>query len=405
MRIAKPYKDDQIIINSRTVDELINMFIEMIRFLGLPLISTSFTDGIELIFSDQVIETQEYQNDFEFIKKEIVEMLPYEAKAIANNCRDAITLRFVLEGRIESSLYNQCKEKLNDAIQLKNYSSKYKAGDYSHRYKRITLYYKVIINDTYKGKSRIQAFEEVFIHELFHAYHYAIAEQKRFKELNRRTDYTSRVVKESLAAYFELEYCKQNGIDTSIKDDWDISPYMYPYAGAKMINNENINNIFSKSCENLDDALRTLLDEDEFYDVKNAREYRERIVFTPPKKSGSYSARLGAPIGTIPMAFPKTKRKNKDEVFEVINKLDANGKLTKHIADLLSDESFTHSNFGISKFPVLKEKKSIASEDNGRYYVYPIVAIADIEYRVVNHWLKDSLELFKKWADDIIKKP
>ena len=172
-----------------------------------------------------------------------------------------------------------------------------------------------------------------------------------------------------------------------------------------MINNENINNIFSKSCENLDDALRTLLDEDEFYDVKNAREYRERIVFTPPKKSGSYSARLGAPIGTIPMAFPKTKRKNKDEVFEVINKLDANGKLTKHIADLLRDESFTHSNFGISKFPVLKEKKSIASEDNGRYYVYPIVAIADIEYRVVNHWLKDSLELFKKWADDIIKKP
>ena len=410
MKITNIYKDDQIIINSIIVNEWISKFFEMIKLLGLPFISPSFTSGIVLEFSDKEIKTQEAQYDFDSIKKEILELIPDSVRAIVNNSRDSSELYCKLEelygkGFIEESLFSKYQKMLKKAPHFRNYSSIYKAGDYSYWQHRITLYYNVIKRDTFKGKPRIQAFEEVFIHELFHAYHYAIAEKKGLIELKERTDYTSRVVKESLAAYFELKYCNHYGIETNIEDDWHVSPCRYPYSGAKRIKEGYLNRIFEKSCENLDDALREMLEENEFYDVKNIVEYSVIKVSVPSKPSGLHPSWGGAPIITIPPTITKKKRKNKQKVLAVINELRTVGRLTAHTSDVLSDVIYTQIEFGISSFPVLKEKGSITAKESKHYYVSPIITIDGIEYSVVNHWVRDSLDRFIEWKDYIINLP
>lgn len=119
----------------------------------------------------------------------------------------------------------------------------------------------VICRDINKlsGKD-IQEYEHIFAHELFHAIHYYFGKT----ELAKRLDYTSRVVKESLASYFEYTYCDlKNFYNTkcALKEDWDeISVVDYPYSGARyFLGDSHFNDILKISTKDMDKALRELM--------------------------------------------------------------------------------------------------------------------------------------------------
>ena len=159
------------------------------------------------------------------------------------------------------------------------------AGEYVHGSagkKHIVLYDKVIRRDAVDGKTLQEAYHEVYIHELFHAYHHLRCEEKGSREYQRRQDCTANIIKESLAAFFEWLYCEQHGIFTKIERDWEPnSPISYPYAGAKYFIDHPSHGLFAGqlflikildlSLLDFDAALRQLFasDPDEFYRVKN----------------------------------------------------------------------------------------------------------------------------------------
>lgn len=223
-------------------------------------------------------------------KAETVGQLRECASAIAEYCASGDTR----EERSES--YDEIKESILDllgrAITVGQSNRLYILGRYYHYERKIVLYVRAI--NPSGLATRLPLFEEVFAHEAFHAYHYyacEIASKNAFlQELPKRTDYTSKVVKESLAAFFEFYYCGRNGISTDIDNDWRMNPvYIYPYSGARYLSLSGncasflFKNVFETSLHDLDKALRLLLekDMDAFYDVKNVK---EKIVKTVTKQ-------------------------------------------------------------------------------------------------------------------------
>ena len=156
-------------------------------------------------------------------------------------------------------------------------------GSYMHDSERIILYSKNIEKSARKlgvnPKDRLMA---TFIHELFHAYHY----ENDKGELVNREDYTSSVVKESLASAFEWLYCFKSKLNTVCDDlykSWYRSSVLhYPYSGAMglvddcaihcTLNDKKFrDDVFIHSLTNVDVALRNLLDDSDFYRIKNAK--------------------------------------------------------------------------------------------------------------------------------------
>lgn len=228
---------------------------------------------------------------FQHIEKaKTAEELKKYASWIAEYCASGDTR----EERSES--YNEIKESILDllgrTIAVGQRNRLYILGRYFHSEKKIILYVQAInLGGT---AARLPLFEEVFAHEAFHAYHYYACEiasrDLLFQELPRRKDYTSKVVKESLAAFFEFYYCGRNGIPTDIDNDWQKNPvYVYPYSGAKYLSlsgngaSASPLDVFEASLRDVDKALRLLLKADmyAFYDVKNVK---ERIVKTVTKR-------------------------------------------------------------------------------------------------------------------------
>ena len=114
-------------------------------------------------------------------------------------------------------------------------------------------------------------------------------------EIELRIDYTAKVVKESLAAFFELYYCRNNHIFTDLELDWSTNSVgIYPYSGAKYLLPLNHNatplfiDVLRTSYFDFDQALRTLLETnmDDFYLVKNHKEVKTVVVNKPKKSSG-----------------------------------------------------------------------------------------------------------------------
>ena len=194
------------------------------------------------------------------------------------------------EDNYNEDIYNKIKNVINKLVNNIGNKKFLSLGDYSPKDKTITLY----INNIYEySKSNNILFEDmikqVFIHELFHYYHYNYNDNNI--ELLSRNDYTSKIIKESLASYFEYEYLKYEGLDSSkelLLNSWkDNSISYYPYSGAinflynyeidsnafknnyPFIYKKDFKNIFDKSLINMDDALRDLLPLDEFYLIKN----------------------------------------------------------------------------------------------------------------------------------------
>lgn len=205
-----------------------------------------------------------------------------------------------------TEILESIKDLLGRTIAVGQNNRLYTLGRYVHSQKKIVLYVQAV--NPRGSTAALPLFEEVFAHEAFHAYHYYACEfvyhNEAFKELPNRTDYTSKVVKESLAAFFEFYYCGRNGISTDIDMDWQKNPvYIYPYSGAKYLASSGSSasvllfEVFRESLRDVDKALRLLLkkDMDVFYEVKNLK---ERIVKTVTKQV-LVTAPRPTPIATL----------------------------------------------------------------------------------------------------------
>ncbi len=204
-------------------------------------------------------------------------------------------------------------------------------GEYLNSKREIILYIKNIEKFAHDNSiTEQQAVEEVFIHELFHFFHYSFDKS----ELTYRYDYTSKVIKESLASYFEWSYCDFYGIKSagSVKKSWICHPvYTYPYAGAmNILDIPMFIEIFNASLNDMDSALRKLLYFYEFYNIKNKNEAsvvaNKKQVFVVKNKQcfdiecfGNY---LFAPNDTYHKDMKKVK--SGDVMFHIFdNKLHA----------------------------------------------------------------------------------
>ncbi len=165
-------------------------------------------------------------------------------------------------------------------------------GKYFPDRREIVLYTNNILC-TREKKTVEQAFEEVFAHELFHAYHYFYLHNQNNEvkdaDILSRTDQTRKVVLESLAAYYENAYCEEYNIPTDLWNVWcDNRPAIYPYAGAKYIQNKREFKEILEISSDLDAALRKLLFKGkegtrQFYMVKNGAISEENVGIRPTK--------------------------------------------------------------------------------------------------------------------------
>ena len=116
-------------------------------------------------------------------------------------------------------------------------------GQYDEKNDIITLYVKAIKNIC----SGLDNFEEiidfVLAHEIFHAVHYYLVKNTPKTKEDERC---RMIVKESLASFYEYEYCKKKGYDWRsdelIRTWCNYSYGDWPYAGARVFLNQNYNN-------------------------------------------------------------------------------------------------------------------------------------------------------------------
>ena len=268
-------------------------------------------------------------------------------------------------------------------------------GEYIHP-QIIVLYTKNIEHTQHTpGETRTleQIYEEVFAHEMFHAYHY----QNEPEELVERMDYTSRVVKESLAAAFEWAYCVENKIPKAddLRYEWDrYSVITYPYSGAKhllqpiphkamvCLDKTAFCDIFHISLVDMDRALRLLLAPEEFYKIKNLVRIRKIEVPAPAGKMpyDDYAAKFtGKKIGLIAQ----------EEIPPLL------ARKPHLVADLLND-LYSHKTFGISHALLSATQVCYPCGDRA-YYTKTIVNAAGSEYYLFMHWRERHREDLLKW--------
>lgn len=147
------------------------------------------------------------------------------------------------------------------------------AGEYYLNQNKIVLYKQPIEDMARQSKTIEQAYTQIFLHELFHCYHYFEAKYAGNGELIHRKDYTATVIKESLAARFEWLYCYNLHLPNNLENTWQrINVVHYPYSGATFVQEpQRFEDIYNLSMNNEDEALRELLPQRLFWDVKNKK--------------------------------------------------------------------------------------------------------------------------------------
>lgn len=278
------------IITKKQVDAWCQSFKDFMRLNLNIRVPNSFFEKVELLFSDE-IKPLPYLKTTDDAREEIKKCFDLnDTIDLPNNPENEECRRRIAE-EISQLIGVHFEEVfvIIDSILNKTVSDEHKAyiaGEYVHDLfsLRIVLYNNVIDRSVNSGKTIVQAYEEVFVHELFHALHYEYA-AKVSEEIEKRKDYTSKVVKESLAAYFEFMYCIEHNISTDIDGDWKaFEPDVYPYSGARCINAwDEFNDVLSASYSDMDIALRKLFNSklSLFYDVKNRT---EMIAYKKVKK-------------------------------------------------------------------------------------------------------------------------
>ena len=267
-------------------------------------------------------------------------------------------------------------------------------GEYIHP--QIIVLYTKNIEHTQKapGERRTleQIYEEVFAHEMFHAYHY----QNEPEELVERMDYTSRVVKESLAAAFEWAYCVENKIPNAddLRYDWDrYSVITYPYSGAKhllqpvhhkamvCLDKTAFCDVFHTSLVDMDRALRMLVS-DEFYRIKNLIHYREKKVISTDLRAAFDTLMKQDLISVIAQR----------EITSIIRQ-----KKNRRLIPQLMDLNYSNKNFHATQYPILATAPMLDSAGREKSYADPVLRIGKTNYYLTAQWNKDHLDLLLDW--------
>lgn len=267
-------------------------------------------------------------------------------------------------------------------------------GEYIHP-QRIVLYTKNIEQTQHAPREKRtleQIYEEVFAHEMFHAYHY----QNKSKELTEREDYTSSVVKESLAAAFEWAYCVTYKIPNAddLRYEWNrYSVITYPYSGAKnllqpvphkamlCLNKIVFIDIFHTSQDDMDRALRILVP-DEFYRIKNLIHYYEKKVMVSDLRA-AFDALMKQDIISViaQREIPAIIRQKK------------NHRLIPQLMDL----TYSNQHFHATQYPILATAPMLDSAGREKSYADPVLRIGSTNYYLTAQWNKKYLDLLLDW--------
>ena len=189
-------------------------------------------DDVKKIIDDLI-------NKYPFLKdllERIKELLECEEDEQNNECLRALEkILKDLNKRLEEIQDKECKKEIKDAIK-KIKQRKHKGmilGEYIHSLTepKVILY---CYNIEKCGYSEYDMYKRVFAHELFHAVHYY------FKHMisGNSFDYMAhKITIESLASYFEQDYCIAELANPSMADEikatWAVyDAETYPYAGA-----------------------------------------------------------------------------------------------------------------------------------------------------------------------------
>lgn len=267
-------------------------------------------------------------------------------------------------------------------------------GEYIHP--QIIVLYTKNIEHTQQapGEKRTleQIYEEVFAHEMFHAYHY----QSDPEELAERMDYTSRVVKESLAAAFEWAYCVTYKIPNAdnLRYEWErYSVITYPYSGAKhllqpvphkamvYLDKTAFCDVFHTSLVDMDRALRMLVS-DEFYRIKNLIHYREKKVMSTDLRAAFDALMKQDQISVIAQReIPSIIRQTKN----------------RRLIPQLMDLTYSNQHFHATQYPILATAPMLDSAGREKSYADPVLRIGSTNYYLTAQWNKKHLDLLLNW--------
>ena len=295
--------------------------------------------------------------------------------------------------RDQKETYESVRAQLEDIFDMVAFKQLI-LGEYIHP--QIIVLYTKNIEHTQQapGEKRTleQIYEEVFAHEMFHAYHY----QNEPEELVERMDYTSRVVKESLAAAFEWAYCVENKIPKAddLRYDWDrYSVITYPYSGAKhllqpvhhkamvCLDKTAFCDVFHTSLVDMDRALRMLVS-DEFYRIKNLIHYREKKVISTDLRAAFDTLMKQDLISVIAQR----------EITSIIRQ-----KKNRRLIPQLMDLNYSNKNFHATQYPILATAPMLDSAGREKSYADPVLRIGKTNYYLTAQWNKDHLDLLLDW--------
>ena len=299
----------------------------------------------------------------------------------------------------EQILFNKIKELEFDMDVL---------GEYIHDKKKIVLYTKniekaALKKDATAAENRFnirENFEITFIHELFHAYHYANDKG----ELVNRRDYTAKVVLESLASAFEWYYITKHGLQGAdkLRRSWGrYSVKQYPYSGAENLVEEKWGPhtiylkkaefcaVFNTSLKDADGALRALLPEILFYAIKNT----QKVVYvTKPTRSSKRKKPSKFPMRMNGTFYEKIGQLALGEIQRILD-------MRPYLVNDLLDETYSNNELGTSK-SVLSTVQVLMKSGGNYYYKRSKVFVNSDDYFFFGQWVEDAhLKKLLDWID------
>lgn len=392
---------------------IINNWIKEFYFFAsykLNLTFTPFDKDMILVFSDEKPKPSKYVSPISLseLKKEIETLLGKKLPIVqkANSIHEikihleeiVVKIRDIFPN-IEEDIYSKLHDLIRNACDDETII--YIAGLYEDEPKRITLYNKVIQMED-SSEASVDKYYSVFIHEMFHALHYHISAKKNQLEIFERADYTSTIVKESLASYFQNEFSISKKLNVSVSRSWYMNILSSPYSGANYINDWlHFNNILTHSLSDMDKALRILFKNyiDYFYIVKNSVTIVKKNVSTPktitrtPKDYSKYEFN-GVEYTKSELVLAVVKQYVSD-----YNPADINV-LQTAFPDTLKTP------YGVVK--VLKSIPNKYLNPRIRFYINDTMTLADGTIcAVCNQWCKNTIQNFIKTAKQhgyVIKK-
>ena len=378
-------------------------------------LTVQLLNSLTLKFSDEIVSS-----DYGFSKKDALEEfidsypeLPDEIKEKINNLPDPECLYQYAEtvADIHGIDIEDVRGEINNIVHKVTHGRDggLKAGSYNHPTRTITIYDSVIRSGANNG-NYIDYFKQVFAHEFFHAYHCFYARnfgQNNDIEMLKRHDWTSIVVKESLASYFEsiivLYFRLDSPTDFDYEWRWN-DVCVYPYAGAiSLLNNTNrlqrvidqgVINIFNVSINSLDSALKLMYINDiiTLCRIKNVVIYKNVFVKqTKPliiSKKSTVLKKLLEKSRVVEIA----KKYLRWIIQNLLNATDINS---------LKDKNYSKNIFNMN-YPVLSTSM-IITNGKKRYYVESISINGEALY-LCSQWYDRNKEKLKKWILDVLSK-